>query len=85
MMINSNTRFSSRSFISLRLEFSKVGIEIWDGDRELSNWFESESSFWRKTVISVKFWYLSEWRLARVGLVIANDLVISKGLAEKLF
>jgi hypothetical protein len=50
-----------------------------------SNWFECESSSWRKTMISATFWYLSDRRLARIDLVIANDLVISKSSADRLF
>jgi hypothetical protein len=72
MMINSNTRLSSRSFISLRLEFSKMKIEI--EMKTSSNWFECGSSSWRKTMISAKFWYLSDRRFVRMNLVIANEL-----------
>jgi hypothetical protein len=73
MMINSNTRLSSKSFTSFRLEFSKIEMKT------SSNWFEN-SSFWRKTMISAKFWYFSDRRLARVSLVIANELVIASEL-----
>jgi hypothetical protein len=89
MMINSNTRFFSKSLISFRLDSAKIETRIeseWS-----SNWFECESSSWRKTIISARFWYLSDRRLARVDLVIANDLmiatdlVISKVAADRLF
>ncbi len=85
MMINSNTRLFSRSFISFRLEFSNVEM------RASSNWFECGFSSWRKTMISAKFWYRSDRDLARVDLVIANnlmianDLMISKNSSDKLF
>jgi hypothetical protein len=93
MMINSNTRLFSKSFISFRLESSKIGIKDEIANKISSNWFESESSSWRKTMISAKFWYLSDRRLARVDLVIANELMISGGSglmisgdsADKLF
>jgi hypothetical protein len=65
MMINSNTRLFNKSFISLRLEFSKMKIK----NDVSSNWFESKSSFWRKTMISAKFWYLNDRRLVRVNLM----------------
>jgi hypothetical protein len=95
MMINSNTRFFSRSFISLRLEFSNVRVKI--EMRTSSNWFECEFSSWRKTMISAKFWYRNDERLAWVDLMIAgelvisnesvivNELVISKNSTDKLF
>jgi hypothetical protein len=77
MMINSNTRFFSKSLISFRLDFAK--IEMRANDKRHSDWFEcessSKSSSWRKTMISAKFWYLSDRRLARIDLVIANDLM----------
>jgi hypothetical protein len=71
MMINSNTRLSSRSFISLRLEFSNVEVEV--KTRAFLNWFECGSSSWRKTMSSAKFWYRSGRRLVRVDIVIASD------------
>jgi hypothetical protein len=71
MMINSNTRFFSKSLISFRLDFAK--IEMRADDEKHSNWFKCESSSWRKTMISAKFWYLNDRRLARLNLVIAND------------
>jgi hypothetical protein len=69
MMINSNTRFFNKSFISFRLEFSKIEMRDEIKDKRFSNWFESESSFWRKTMISAKFRYLNDRRLARVNLM----------------
>jgi hypothetical protein len=76
MMISSKTRFSNKSLISFRLDFIKIEIRI--KSEELSNWFESESSSWRKTMISAKFWYLNNRRLARINLMIMIDLIISK-------
>jgi hypothetical protein len=80
-MINSNTRFFNKSLISFRLDFAKIEMR----NERFSNWFECESSSWKKTMISAKFWYLSDRRLARIDLMIANDLVISKVAADRLF
>jgi hypothetical protein len=87
MMINSNTRFSSKSLISFRLDFVKIEVE----DKRYSNWFECRLSSWRNKMMSTKFWYLSDRRLARVDLMLANclmiasDLVISRIAADRLF
>ncbi len=89
MMINLNTCFFSKSLISFRLEFAKIAAKI--KDERFSNWFECESSSSRKIVISAKFWYLSNVRLAQVNLMIVNDLLIasdlmiSKNFVDKLF
>jgi hypothetical protein len=80
MMINSNTRLFNKSFISFRLESSKVEMKDEIKNKIFSNWFESELLFWRKTMISAKFWYLSDRRLARMSLMIANKLVIANEL-----
>jgi hypothetical protein len=39
----------------------------------------------KKTMISTKFWYLNDRRLARVDLMIADELMISNDSADKLF
>jgi hypothetical protein len=78
MMINSNTRFFNKSLISFRLDSTK--IEMRTNDERHSIWFECESSSWRKTMISAKFWYLNDRRLARVDLVLANCLMIANDL-----
>jgi hypothetical protein len=87
MMINSNTRFFSKSLISFRLDSAKIETKI----ERFSNWFECESSSWRKTIILAKFWYLSDRRLTRLDLMIAsnsslaNDLVMSRISVDRLF
>jgi hypothetical protein len=96
MIVNSNTRFFSNSLISFDLDSANIETRI--ENKRFSNWFEWfsnwlkwRSSSWRKTMISTKFWYLSDRRLAWVNLVIANDLVIasdlmiSKSSVDKLF
>ncbi len=71
MMINSNTRFFSKSFISFRLEFIKIKVRV--EMRAFSNWFECEFLSWRKTMISATFWYFNNRRLIRVDLIAKNS------------
>jgi hypothetical protein len=78
MMINSNTRFFNKSLISFRLDFAKIETRI--KNKDFSNWFENESSFSRKTIISTKFWYRNNKRLTRINLMIVNDLAIANDL-----
>jgi hypothetical protein len=62
VIISKTCRFN-RSFISFRLESANVSVEI----EEIS------SSSWRNTIISAKFWYLSDRRLARMNLIEISD------------
>ncbi len=65
VIILKTCRFN-RSLISFRLDSANVDVKVETSDES--------TSFCRNTVISAKFWYLSDRRLARMSLMKISDV-----------